>query len=130
MAGDAGVGDPSVTMTEDATVGSDVGAACTAPKVDGCNPVKNEGCVTELGMQCGIDFLAFTLAGSCTFSAPSDPPDAGGCLNTIVTESCLPKHSCIEGQCRKLCFCDSDCGQGEVCVDKIGDKGFKACGKR
>jgi hypothetical protein len=119
--------DANAASNSDATVNSGAGATCTPPKVDGCNPVKNEGCLMELSMQCAVDPLAGGIAGYCTFSAPSDVD--GGCLNTYVTESCPPTKTCFEGHCRKLCFCDGECQQGECCVERIGEHGFKACGK-
>jgi hypothetical protein len=106
---------------------ADASASNCAPKVDGCNPVKNEGCLAELGMHCTVDPLAFTLAGYCIFSATQD--GGTGCLNTFVTESCPPKSTCFEGQCQKLCFCNSDCDPGECCAEPLGSLGFKVCNK-
>jgi hypothetical protein len=113
-------GDPQEV---DAAVAFDAGESF-APVVEGCNPVSNDGCPPA--MQCAIDVLAPTLTGYCTFSSPMT---AGlECFNSGVTESCLPKQTCFDFECRTLCFCDADCEEGECCVDPIGDLGFKACG--
>lgn len=102
----------------------DAGTVCTPPQPAVCNPLLNDGCAPELGMHCAVDTLAPTLAGYCTFSAPAD---AGACLNTGVTNSCPPTTTCVEGECRPLCFCDTDC-EGGCCAISVGNTGFKVCG--
>jgi hypothetical protein len=105
------------------------GDACgKALHVDGCNPIANTGCATELGMQCDVDLLAAKLSGQCVFSAP--PPDAGGCLNIPPTETCPPGYTCVDfSECKKLCACDSDCDAGDCCNERLGDHGYKTCGQ-
>ena len=107
----------------------DSGAAppeeCDEPQVTTCDPVHNTGCADELLMQCAVDFAAPQLAGYCIFSAPQPV----GCLNTLLTESCPPTTACVAGQCRRLCFCDSQCEGGQCCVEPIGNFGFKVCGE-
>lgn len=94
--------------------------------IDMCNPITNSGCSKQLGMQCDVDLLADTLRGQCVFSAP--PPDAGSCLNIPPTETCPPRHTCVEfNQCRKLCLCDTDCDPGDCCNVPLGEQGFKTC---
>jgi hypothetical protein len=122
-------GAAGAAMDRDASVDppiadSDASASCAAPTVAVCNPVTNQGC-PDLMMQCAVDPAAPVLSGYCIFSAPMD---AGPCLNTLVTESCPPTSTCLGGECRTLCFCDTDCDEGQCCVEPVGNLGFKVCG--
>lgn len=105
-------------LDEDASV---IGESCD-PDVLLCNPVTNEGCAPP--MQCAVDAFSDVLSGYCIFNGPV----ADGCFNSGVTESCPPTETCLDFECRKLCFCDDDCAEGQCCVDPVGDLGFKACG--
>lgn len=120
MAG-GGIADAGLSTLEDAS-----SSQCVPPTVTGCNPVTNTGCPDALQMQCAVD-LATTLAGYCIFSGPPSP-GTFPCLNTLVTESCAPMSACVDGECRKLCFCDSDCEAGQCCNGPIAAHGFSACG--
>lgn len=116
-------GDPDdADAAVEAGSGGSSGDGCS-PVVEVCNPVTNDGCPPT--MQCAVDLLATAPTGYCTFSSPPMP---GTCFNSGVTESCLPTEACVDFECRKLCFCDADCGAGECCVDPVGEAGFKACG--
>ncbi|MDD9936340.1 MAG: hypothetical protein OXT09_22200 [Myxococcales bacterium] len=103
---------------------ADASAACEHPAIGVCDPVANTGCPPELGMQCAVD-LANTLAGYCIFASP---PTILPCLNTLVTESCAAGSACVDGECRRLCFCDSECEAGQCCNGPIAAHGFSACG--
>jgi hypothetical protein len=106
----------------------DSGAECAALDAAQCNPVTNEGCPASLQMQCAVSFDA-PLTGYCIFNSGGPPPALGGaCLNTVITESCPPKSTCVAEQCRKLCFCDSDCEAGQCCTEPLQSTGFKVCG--
>jgi hypothetical protein len=125
-AGGSGVSpaDASTGGGFDASVARDAGSgADCAPSVALCNPVTNQGC--PAAMQCAIDLAAPSLAGYCIFSAPMD---AGFCFNSLVTESCPPSTTCVNGECRDLCFCHGDCDDGQCCLEPIGTTGFKLCG--
>jgi hypothetical protein len=94
---------------------------------DGCNPITNEGCAQELGLQCDVDLASTELRGVCVFSAPS--PDGSTCLNLPPTESCPPGQTCVDfSECRKVCLCDDDCDAGDCCASALGSSGFKTCG--
>lgn len=161
-AGDEDVAGQGSAATTDALPSSSSGGSAGAESVlgcdaeiDGCNPVRNEGCPAELEMQCAID-LAAKATGYCIFSAPESgnagmgtagtpagvgampvPPAASpsttttsttACFNSGVTESCEPKSTCYSGECRTICLCDADCDAGGCCSDPVGDTGFKVCG--
>jgi hypothetical protein len=90
-----------------------------------CDPLKNTGCVAELGMQCDVDLVATSLAGVCVFKAA--PTDPAGCQNIPPTESCEPGTTCVEGNCQKVCLCDDDCDAGTCCKHPLGSGGWKSC---
>ena len=115
-------------QSDAASVADDAGAACPSPEIALCNPVTNEGCSDLIRMQCAVDLAAQALAGYCIFRGPEPPPDLTMCLNTLVTESCPPKSTCVLGRCRTLCFCDAQCTGEDCCVEPIGNFGFKVCG--
>jgi hypothetical protein len=106
----------------DASANGDAGGASCTPEVQVCNPVTNDGCLEP--MQCAVDLASDVLTGYCIFNGPVGV----GCFNSGVTESCPPKSTCFDFECRTLCFCDDDCDAGQCCVDPIGTLGFKACG--
>lgn len=119
--GDGDDPDANVPKEPDGSASGDAGASC-APDVQVCNPVTNEGCPEP--MQCAVDLASDVLTGYCIFNGPVGV----GCFNSGVTESCPPKSTCFDFECRTLCFCDDDCEAGECCVDRVGTLGFKACG--
>ena len=120
---DAGTGlasDAAIQLSGDASVNP---APCKAPStVAVCDPVQNTGCGT--GSQCDVDLVQPVLSGRCAFTSPMD---AGACFTSPFTESCPAKTTCDNGTCRTLCFCDTDCPQGECCHDTLGTLGFKLC---
>jgi hypothetical protein len=113
--------DAGMNTERDAAVS---GCQPLAPAV--CNPVMNSGCPDILSMQCAVDLAAETLAGYCIFKSPD--MTGNSCLNTLVTESCPPRSTCVFGMCRRLCFCDADCPDAACCTEPVGERGFKACG--
>jgi hypothetical protein len=103
-------------------------AGCAPVEAAVCNPVTNEGCSAALQMQCAVSFDA-PLTGYCIFFSGGPPPALGGaCLNTVVTESCPAKSTCVAERCRTLCFCDADCEAGQCCTEPLQSTGFKVCG--
>lgn len=100
--------------------------ACEHPETIGCDPVANTNCDLLPLMRCAVDLLATSPTGFCAFIGRID---AGvGCVNTGVTESCLPKQACHGGLCQPLCFCDAECPAGECCSQPIGQTGISVCG--
>jgi hypothetical protein len=125
--GVADSGTPGPLDPDSGVPASDAGVQCPRPEVAVCDPVLNQGCSATLQMQCAVDLLAPGLAGYCIFRGTT-PPDGGACFNSGVTEDCLPTNTCYGGQCRKLCYCDADCGAGQCCSLRVGNYGFGACG--
>jgi hypothetical protein len=130
----AGSTSPPTGSTNPPKAGS---SAPSTPSADGCgqpngievcDPIRNEGCSRELGMQCDVDLFASSLSGQCVFKA--EPMDPAHCLNIPPTETCPPGQTCVDGdQCHKVCLCDSDCDAGDCCSILLGNKGFKTCSK-
>lgn len=124
--GSADAAAPDAATPDAATLDPD--AECAAVTVAQCNPVTNEGCPASLQMQCAVSFDAH-LTGYCIFFSGGPPPALGGaCLNTVLTESCPPKSTCVAERCRQLCFCDPDCEPGLCCKQPLQSTGFKVCG--
>jgi hypothetical protein len=114
-------GDASDASTPDAVV---EGGACAAT-VAVCDPVKNTGCNPL--QQCDVDTTqTSTPTGLCVFNSSSE--GGGACTMSFVSESCPPKHTCVSGACRALCFCNADCRIGQCCSDTSGPRGFTLCG--
>jgi hypothetical protein len=92
----------------------------TPPAV--CDPVKNFGCLVPFSF-CDIDPAQAVATGRCVFpwtSTPPPPPpaDAGGsCYVDATTDTCTPTSTCVNGSCRKLCYCDADCQGGQCCTE-------------
>jgi hypothetical protein len=134
--GAAGATSKPTTASQASAAGKTAGATparrpaadgCGAMReISGCDPMSNQGCLPELGMQCDVDLLADTPAGVCVFSAP--PPSPDSCLNIPPTESCPPQTTCVGTSCAKICLCDTDCEAGDCCTTPVGGGGFKACG--
>jgi hypothetical protein len=128
MDGGAPMVDASAMQPElEASTPPDAAASCGRTlEIENCNPITNSGCSREIGMQCDVDLLASTLRGQCVFSAP--PTDAGTCLNIPPTETCPPRHTCVDfNECRKVCLCDTDCDPGDCCNVLLANQGFKTC---
>lgn len=105
---DAGAGDGPVSGN----------CAATVPV---CDPVHNTGC--NPFQQCDVDPLQSAPTGLCLFGAM----EAGVCTSSIVSESCPPRSTCVDGGCRQLCFCNADCPVGQCCSDHSGPSGFTLC---
>jgi hypothetical protein len=102
-------------------------ATCTAPAGLICEPVSGTGCLPL--MQCVVDPNASVAAAYCLFS---NAPLAMGCTQDPLGTSCPPRHTCIAGECREYCYCDSDCQSGTACTDPSGQGGsdaFKLCAR-
>jgi hypothetical protein len=100
-------------------------AGCAAPAGLICEPVSGTGCLPL--MQCVVDPNASAAAAYCLFS---NAPLAMGCTQDPLGTSCPPQHTCIAGECRQYCYCDSDCQSGTACTDPSGQGGsdaFKLC---
>lgn len=130
---DAGMPAPSSTAAPDSGPPAQAGASAAqgcgrAANMDDCNPISNEGCTSELGLQCDVDMTSTEPRGICVFSAPA--PDGGTCLNIPPTETCPAGQTCVDfTACRKVCLCDDDCDAGDCCSEKLGSSGWKTCGK-
>jgi hypothetical protein len=128
-AGEAGVSDAGASDAgaSDAGAGdagsSDAGASEAGPAVDGggtasctpgtgvpvCDPVRNSGC--SLFTQCDIDTDAAVQAGRCV----SWTLGSSACSASSTSTTCDARSACVDGTCRKLCYCDSDCAAGTKC---------------
>jgi len=112
--------------------GVEAGNATTAPNACGpaqpvatCDPVRNTGCPPLT--QCDIETSATTPTGRCVFyqATPGVP-----CSSSFVNVTCDAQNTCVAGECRKLCYCDSDCPPGNCCSDTSGPGpagAFKLC---
>ncbi|MET0285212.1 MAG: hypothetical protein ABW352_12110 [Polyangiales bacterium] len=87
--------------------------------------MRNTGCPPL--MQCDIETSAATPTGRCVFYSN---PDGGQCTSSFVNVGCPAQNTCVAGTCRKMCYCDADCAQGETCSDSSGPGpagAFKLC---
>jgi len=99
-----------------------------------CDPVKNIGCLVPFSF-CDIDQMQAVASGRCVFPWTSNPPplaprDAGSsCYVDATTDTCVATSTCVHGSCRKLCYCDSDCGAGECCTELApgSSSAFRLC---
>ena len=95
-----------------------------------CDPVKNFGCLVPFSF-CDIDTAQVIATGRCVFpwssTAPAPTPPA--CFMDVTTDTCMPTSSCVNGTCRKLCYCDSDCQPGDCCTEPApgASTAFKLC---
>jgi hypothetical protein len=113
--GDASTDDAPDNMTTEGGVCS--GAAAI------CDPVRNTGCSAL--QQCDVyPYQTTPPSGLCVLASPAE---GGPCLSTIFTESCPPSFTCVNGDCRELCFCSADCPTGQCCSDTSGPPGFTLC---
>jgi hypothetical protein len=116
------------------TGGSDAGmppGSCqpaTPPAI--CDPVKNLGCLVPFSF-CDIDPTQAGATGRCVFPwASTPPPDGGGsCFVDTMTDTCTPTSTCVNGSCRKICYCDLDCQGGQCCTEPAPGSSmtFKLC---
>lgn len=100
---------------------------CAAPTTLDCNPVSGEGCLPL--MQCVLDPAGSEPLAYCVFSVIQ--------LDVICTQDefstdCPPQYTCVMGECRRYCACDSDCEDGAACSDPAGKAGsaqIKLCAR-
>lgn len=129
-------GSGASTGKEAGTAGSEGGLTptpggcqpATLPAI--CDPVKNLGCLVPFS-SCDIDTMQVVATGRCVFPWTSTPPaaDAGSCYVDATTDTCAATSTCVNGTCRKLCYCDSDCEAGECCSEPAPgpSTAFKLC---
>jgi hypothetical protein len=124
---DGGRVGPSVLASRDAAATSPVppldasGAACHAPPALACDPVRNEGCLPFT--QCIADPAQETPAAVCVLSGLRFDD---GCAEDAFSTNCPAGATCVMNECRKYCYCDSDCDPGSECGERAGN-GFKVC---
>lgn len=94
--------------------GAGVGGGAVWPQFDECNPVSQEGCNVAAGAECDLE-----QGGNfaCFPSGNTEPPCAT-CSNGNGPW-CQPGMHCHEGQCRRYCCDDSDCGPSLTCNKTI-----------
>lgn len=125
--GDAGSSGSGSSSGGSASAGNGGSADACAPAkaVATCDPVRNTGCPPLT--QCDIDTSASEPTGRCVFYSN---PDGGECTSSFVNVGCSAQSTCVAGMCRKMCYCDSDCPQGQACSDTSGpgpSGAFKLC---
>jgi hypothetical protein len=83
-----------------------------------CDPVHNVGCLVPF-TACDIDPTQAVFAGRCVFpwTTVASGGAAGACYVDATTNTCLASSTCVDGSCRKLCYCDSQCSPGQCCTD-------------
>jgi hypothetical protein len=100
-------------------------ASCTPPSGLECDPVSGEGCLPL--MQCLVDPASSTPAAYCVFSGLLLDVS---CVQDELSTNCPPQYTCVQGECRKYCYCDADCDDGAACADPSAEGGsdaFKLC---
>jgi hypothetical protein len=102
------------------------GGACGPASVLGCDPVRGTSCTPGFN-QCVVDPSSPMPAGRCVLSVGSlgGPCDENGLYST-----CPPSLTCVQGVCRKYCYCDADCDAGSSCSEPTGQgtaEVFKLC---
>lgn len=108
------------------SVRSDAANGCTPARPPSvCDPVRNSGCPPIPLMQCDVDPTAAEPTGRCAIFTPT-PIVPCSATTTASSTACLPTSTCVEGVCRQLCYCDSDCLQGQRCTGSVGG-GFLSC---
>lgn len=84
---------------------------CTAPAGLLCDPVSGAGCPPLT--QCVVDPNASAAAAYCVLGGVAL---GAACTQDPLSTSCPPQRTCVEGQCRRYCYCDSDCDDGDACT--------------
>jgi hypothetical protein len=116
----SGIGD---ARTDDAPDDITTEGGVCSGAVAVCDPVRNTGC--NALQQCDVDpSQTTTPTGLCVFATLAE---GSPCLSTIFTESCPPSFTCVNSDCRQLCFCNADCPTGQCCSDTSGPPGFTLC---
>ncbi|MEQ9322470.1 MAG: hypothetical protein RIF41_25110 [Polyangiaceae bacterium] len=90
--------------------GAGVGGGNGWPQYAECNPVSQEGCDVAAGAECDIEQSGNFI---CFPSGNTEPPCAT--CNNGNGPWCQPGMHCNEGQCRRYCCDDSDCGPSLTC---------------
>lgn len=123
-------GDPGAAGDGDSTddgPGDNGSDQCTqSSPVPGCDPVKGTNCTMGIN-QCVVDPDSATPAGRCVFPSAALPM---GCDENVLYTTCPSGFTCKQGECRKYCYCDTDCDQGDTCSESSGQGGsdvFKLC---
>ncbi|MET0284600.1 MAG: hypothetical protein ABW352_09030 [Polyangiales bacterium] len=106
---DATVADGGRRDAGRADAGGNMCTPVTAPAV--CDPVKNTGC--SLFLRCDLDPAASTPAGRCLFTGLSL---GGECTANALSTTCEVGSTCVDGACRKTCYCNADCGAAQKCT--------------
>jgi hypothetical protein len=102
-------------------------AACVPPFVsEACDPVCNTGCPTLSRCDVGPAPAQGVCIGIWIGG------EGSLCVRTPTTDPCLPRLSCLEGRCRRLCYVNSDCLGDGCCNVQVpaGGRasGYMACG--
>jgi len=122
-------GEPDAQGASDASTAPSTassGACAPAQEAAVCDPVRNQGCPPIPLMQCDVDPSASEPTGRCAIFTPTPIVP---CSSTTTAESvaCFAKSTCVDDQCRTLCYCDDDCPSGTTCgSETVG--GFRLCG--
>lgn len=94
--------------------GAGQGGGTAWPQFDECNPVSQEGCDFAGGAECDLEQSGNFI---CFPSGNTEPPCAT--CNNGNGPWCQPGMHCHEGQCRRYCCDDSDCGPSLTCNKTI-----------
>jgi hypothetical protein len=112
------------------TGGSGAGSCQPATPPMGCDPVNNIGCLVPFSF-CDIERSQAVATGKCVFPWSSTPPplDGGSCFMDAMSSTCTPTSTCVDGSCREICYCDSDCPGGQCCTEPAPGSSttFKLC---
>ncbi|MFT3926456.1 MAG: hypothetical protein QM778_28180 [Myxococcales bacterium] len=106
--------------------GIDEGSCSPATPVPGCDPVTGTNCTQGIN-QCVVDPDSPTAAGRCVFPSAAL---ATGCDENGLYTTCPTGFTCKQGECRKYCYCDTDCDQDDTCSEPSGQGAsdiFKLC---
>lgn len=86
-----------------------------------CDPVRNTGCSFIVRCDVNTDTKG---EGRCVGLGALG--ENAFCTSASWTDTCSATLTCISNKCRKLCFCNADCGS-ECCTEDVGSTGFKVC---
>ena len=116
-------GGDDASFGDEGSFGDDAAGGCGAT-IAVCDPVHDTGCNPL--QQCDVDTTQkATPTGVCVFNSGVD--GSASCTTSIFTESCPPHSTCVNGDCRAVCFCKADCPVGQCCSDTSGPTGFTLC---
>ena len=111
-----------------AVVDSGQGADSCEPQMPAvtCDPVHNTGCA--LLTQCALVPEEATPTGRCVFWTLALEAT---CSADLLSDTCDETTTCLDGQCRKPCYCDADCAAGQCCrsdAKLVPGGAIKLCG--